>query len=100
MRRQDVHKEQQPTDEATARATTRPRVRSVAIVLALAIGALLVAGYLIRVQALRMIPMLTELGVWAAIRTGSGWTDGDLLERLRSSVRRLAAAANRSSGLA
>ena len=75
-------------------------MRSVAIVLAMVIGALIVAGYLLRGQAPRMVPMLTELGVWAAIRTGRRWSARDLRERLGNGVSRLAAAASRSTGLA
>jgi hypothetical protein len=72
----------------------------VAIVLALAIGALVVAAYLLMGRGSRIIPILTELGVWVAIRTGERWTARELLERVGSGARKLAAAAGRSTGLA
>ena len=95
-----MHEGPPPTDETTARGRRRPRARSVAIVLALAIGALIVAGYLLRGQAPRMVPILTELGVWAAIRTGRRWSLREPRERLGGGVRRVAAAVSRSTGLA
>lgn len=83
-----MHEEQQPTDEVSSWARTRPRVRSAAIVLAIVVGTLIVAGYLLRGQAPRMIAILTELGVWAAITTGRRWTARDMLERLGTGARR------------
>lgn len=95
-----MDEEQQPTDEVSSRARTRPRVRSAAILLAIVVGTLIVAGYLLRGQAPRAIAILTELGVWAAITTGRRWTVRDLLERLGNGSTRLAAAASRATRLA
>jgi hypothetical protein len=81
-----------------------PRRQRVGAVLVVSLVLLVLGGlgwYLLRGPGHRMLPLLADLGVWAAIRTGAPWSGRDLRDGLKERLRVTVAAVVRAArGLA
>jgi hypothetical protein len=75
----------------------RPRLGAL---LLLVLGLLVLGGvgwYLLRGRGHRVLPMLTDLGVWAAIRAARRWSGRDLREWLEQGRRMLVDASGQAA---